>query len=496
MSKRKNASPVLLGLALVALLTAGGLYLSRSGESSASQALDNAKSSQKLQSLAELDGKAPSHRNLNVQTWNTAEGAKVLFVEARELPMFDMRLIFAAGSSQDGNTSGLALLTNAMLNEGVPGKDVGAIAQGFESLGADIGNGAYKDMAVVSLRSLSAVDKRKPALELFAEVVGKPTFPADSLARIKNQLLAGFEYQKQNPGKLASLELMQRLYGSHPYAHASEGNAKSVPGISLAQLQAFHAKAYTAGNVVIALVGDLSRSDAEAIAAQVSAALPKGPALAKVEQPTEPKASIGHIEFPSSQTNLLLAQLGIDRDDPDYAAVSLGNQILGGGGFGTRLMSEVREKRGLTYGVYSGFSPMQARGPFMINLQTRAEMSEGTLKLVQDVFADYLKNGPTQKELDDAKRELAGSFPLSTASNADIVGQLGAMGFYNLPLSYLEDFMRQSQALTVEQVKAAMNKHLGVDKMVIVSAGPTVAQKPLPPPTDKPAEQPLGVPEH
>ncbi|MGC5699450.1 insulinase family protein [Pseudomonas sp. NFXW11] len=496
MSKRKNASPILLGLALVALLSAGGLYLSRSGESNASQALDNAKSSQKLQSLAELDGKEPSHRSLNVQTWSTAEGAKVLFVEARELPMFDMRLIFAAGSSQDGNVSGLALLTNAMLNEGVAGKDVGAIARGFESLGADIGNGAYKDMAVVSLRSLSAVDKRQPALKLFAEVVGKPTFPADSLARIKNQLLAGFEYQKQNPGKLASLELMQRLYGNHPYAHASEGNAKSVPAITLAQLQAFHAKAYTAGNVVIALVGDLSRSDAEAIAAQVSAALPKGPALAKIEQPSEPKASIGHIEFPSSQTNLLLAQLGIDRDDPDYAAVSLGNQILGGGGFGTRLMSEVREKRGLTYGVYSGFTPMQARGPFMINLQTRAEMSEGTLKLVQDVFADYLKNGPTQKELDDAKRELAGSFPLSTASNADIVGQLGAMGFYNLPLSYLEDFMRQSQALTVEQVKAAMNKHLGVDKMVIVSAGPTVAQKPLPPPTDKPAEQPLGVPEH
>ncbi|WP_377706870.1 M16 family metallopeptidase [Pseudomonas protegens] len=496
MSKRKNASPVLLGLALVALLTAGGLYLSRSGESNASQALDNAKTRQKLQSLAELDGKAPSHRNLNVQTWSTAEGAKVLFVEARELPMFDLRLIFAAGSSQDGNAPGVALLTNAMLNEGVAGKDVGAIAQGFEGLGADFGNGAYKDMAVASLRSLSAVDKREPALKLFAEVVGKPTFPADSLARIKNQMLAGFEYQKQNPGKLASLELMKRLYGTHPYAHASDGDAKSIPPITLAQLKAFHAKAYAAGNVVIALVGDLSRSDAEAIAAQVSAALPKGPALAKIEQPAEPKASIGHIEFPSSQTSLMLAQLGIDRDDPDYAAVSLGNQILGGGGFGTRLMSEVREKRGLTYGVYSGFTPMQARGPFMINLQTRAEMSEGTLKLVQDVFAEYLKNGPTQKELDDAKRELAGSFPLSTASNADIVGQLGAMGFYNLPLSYLEDFMRQSQELTVEQVKAAMNKHLSVDKMVIVSAGPTVAQKPLPPPTDKPAEQPLGVPEH
>ncbi|PMY35512.1 peptidase M16 [Pseudomonas sp. GW456-L14] len=496
MSKRKSASPVLLGLALVALITAAGLYLLRADPSDASQALDKAKSSQKLQSLTELDGKAPSRRSLDIKTWSTAEGAKVLFVEAHELPMFDMRLTFAAGSSQDGDAPGLAMLTNAMLNEGVAGKDVGAIAEGFEGLGADFGNGAYKDMAIASLRSLSAPDKRAPALLLFADVVGKPTFPADSLARIKNQMLAGFEYQKQNPGKLASLELMKRLYGSHPYAHSSDGTAQSVPPISLAQLRAFHAKAYAAGNVVIALVGDLSRSDAEAIAAQISAALPKGPALAKIPQPSEPQASIGHIEYPSSQTSLLLAQLGIDRDDPDYAALSLGNQILGGGGFGTRLMSEVREKRGLTYGVYSGFSPMQARGPFMINLQTRAEMSEGTLKLVQDVLADYLKTGPTQKELDDAKRELAGSFPLSTASNADIVGQLGAIGFYNLPLSYLEDFMQQSQSLTVEQVRDVLNKHLGADKMVIVTAGPTVPQKPLPAPTDKPAEQPLGVPEH
>src|SRR5471032_1631374 len=362
----------------LALIGATAFYLSPSADSKASEALDKAKSGQKLQSLAELDGKAPGHRSMNVQTWNTAEGAKVMFVAALELPMFDMRLIFAAGSSQDGNAPGLALLTNAMLNEGVAGKDVGAIAQGFEGLGADFGNGAYKDMAIASLRSLSAVDKREPALKLFSEVIGKPTFPADSFARIKNQMLAGFEYQKQNPGKLAGLELMKRLYGDHPYATSNDGTAKSVPAITLAQLRAFHEKAYAAGNVVIAMVGDLSRAEAEAIAAQVSSALPKGPALAKIAQPTEPKASINHIEFPSKQTNLMLAQLGIDRDDPDYAALSMGNQILGGGGFGTRLMSEVREKRGLSYGVYSGFTPMQTRGPFMINLQTRAEMSEGT----------------------------------------------------------------------------------------------------------------------
>ncbi|WP_134676415.1 M16 family metallopeptidase [Ectopseudomonas khazarica] len=448
----------------------------------------------KLRSLAALDNQAPTRRTLDIQTWNTAQGAKVLFVEAHELPMFDLRLTFAAGSSQDGDVPGLAALTNAMLNEGVPGKDVGAIAAGFEGLGADFGNGSYRDMAVASLRSLSAREQREPALALFSQVLGKPTFPADSLARIKNQLLAGFEYQKQNPGKLASLELFEHLYGKHPYAHPSDGTPQSVPAITRQQLQAFHARAYTPGNAVIALVGDLSRSEAEAIASQVSAALPQGPALAAIAQPQTPKPGSSHIEYPSNQTHLMLAQLGIDRRDPDYAALYLGNQIFGGGGFGTRLMSEVREKRGLTYGVYSGFSAMQARGPFMINLQTRAELSEGTLALVKQLLTDYLREGPTQQELDNAKRELAGSFPLSTASNADIVGQLASMGFYDLPLSYLDDFMRDVQGLTTEQVKAAMARHLDPAALVVVTAGPTVAQKELPPPTERPSELPSTVP--
>ncbi len=507
MSERNGLRYGLLGLSLLVLLAVLVFVISRpaqaptepvSSEPAATQpaTATAAKTEGHLESLAALEGQAPSHRAIDIQTWKTAEGAKVLFVEAHQLPMFDLRLTFAAGSSQDGDMPGLAMMTNAMLNEGIAGKDVSAIAAGFEDLGADFGNGAYRDMAVASLRSLTAADKREPALKLFTEVLGKPTFPADSLARIRNQVLAGFEYQKQNPGRLAGLELFKQLYGTHPYAHSSDGDATSIPRVTVAHMQAFHRKAYAAGNVVIALVGDLSRADAEAMAAQVSAALPKGPALPKVPQPSEPKAGLTHIEFPSKQTTLMLAQMGIDRAEPDYAALFLGNQILGGGGFGTRLMDQVREKRGLTYGISSGFTAMQARGPFMISLQTRAEQSEGALKLVQDILRDYVANGPTQKEVDDAKRELAGSFPLSTASNGDIVSQLGAIGFYDLSLTYLEDFMQQVQALDVAKVKAAMAKHLNADALVIVTAGPTVPQKPLPPPTDHPAEPALGVPEH
>ncbi len=175
MSKPKGSRFTLPGLALIVAVGSFGLPLLGLSSAQAGQALEEAKSGHKLQSLSELDDKAPARRSLNVQTWNTAEGARVLFVEAHELPMFDLRLTFAAGSSQDGKTPGLATLTNAMLNEGVAGKDVGAIAQGFEGLGADFGNGSYKDMAIASLRSLSAADKREPALKLFAQVVGKPT---------------------------------------------------------------------------------------------------------------------------------------------------------------------------------------------------------------------------------------------------------------------------------------------------------------------------------
>lgn len=493
MSERNGLRYGLLGLALLILLALLALVINRADTPSEPSPTAESNS---IESLAALGDQAPSRRDLKIQTWQTAEGAKVLFVEARELPMFDLQLTFAAGSSHDDGVPGLAMLTNAMLNEGVPGKDVGAIAAGFENLGANFGNGAFRDMAIASLRSLSAAEQREPAMQLFNQVLGQPTFPEDSLARIKNQLLAGFEYQKQNPGKLAGLALFERLYGKHPYAHPSDGNAESIPAISRAQLQAFHAKAYGASNAIIALVGDLSRSDAEALASQVSAALPKGPALPRIAQPEEPKPGLQHIEFSSTQTHLMIAQLGIDRRDPDYAALYLGNQVFGGGGFGTRLMTEVREKRGLTYGVYSGFSAMQARGPFMINLQTRAELSDGTLQLVKSMLADFIKNGPTEQELNNAKRELAGSFPLSTASNAAIVGQLGSMGFYDLPLSYLEDFMRDVQALSVEQVKAAMAKHLNPDALVIVTAGPSVAQKELPPPSDTPTEQPSAAPEH
>ena len=447
---------------------------------------------QRISSLAALSTQSPVTRTLNIQEWHTAAGTKVLFMAAPELPMFDLRLTFAAGSSKDQQSYGLASLTSAMLNEGTGTLDAGQIAARFEDLGAEFSSGSYRDMAVVSLRSLSDAKLSTPALELFSQVAAQPSFPEDSLARIKNQLLAGFEYEKQNPGKLASLALFTQLYGEHPYAHASAGTAVSVPTLTREQLQTFHRSYYSAENAQIALVGDLSVEQAKAISEQVSAQLPRAAAAAITPEPTQGSASNHHIEFPSTQTHIVLAQLGVKRGDPDYPALFLGNQILGGGGFGTRLMEEVREKRGLTYGIYSNFSPMQATGPFMINVQTRAQLSAATLQLVQDLLRDYIANGPTAVELANAKRESLGSFPLTAASNSAIVGQLAAIGFYNMPLTWMSDFMQDLQKLSVADVHAAFQRHLNPEQLVIVTAGPTVEQLPLPEPVER-SGQPVAM---
>jgi len=473
----------------------------------------------KLQSLAALrELPPPTTWPMDILQWRTGNGARVLFVYSPQVDLLDVRLIFAAGSSRDKqDKAGLALLTNALLGEGAEDKDATAIAQAFDRLGAEFSTSAYRDMAIVSLRSISpypeyfspggalGADFRntrlKHSIALLTEVLGQPSFPEDALIRIKNQLLAGFEQDKQNPGKQAGTLLFERLYGAHPYGHPREGTAQTIARIGTDDVRDFYQRAYNASNAVIVMVGYLPSSPemsvleiAKAMSEQIASALPKGEALAELPAPTEPAAGRSHIEYPSQQTHLLLASLGIKRSDPDYAALYLGNQILGGG-FGSRLTEEVREKRGLTYGIYSGFTPMAAKGPFIISAQTKAQQSEGTLKLIQQILADFIASGPTEAELAAAKRELSGSYPLTLMSNADIAGQLGAIGFYNLPLNQLELFMQQIQQVTADDIKAAFARHLNAEKLVIVSAGPTVEQQPLPPPTER-QERVMPVSEH
>ena len=214
------------------------------------------------------------------------------------------------------------------------------------------------------------------------------------------------------------------------------------------------------------------RRQAQAIAEQLTAALPKSPlppALPAVELPQQ--AQEQRIAHPASQSHILVGYPGVRRGDPDYFPLYVGNYILGGGGFVSRLTSEVREKRGLVYSVYSYFMPMAVEGPFQIGLQTKKEQGEEALKVVRDTLQRFMEKGVTEDELKAAKQNLIGGFPLRLDSNAKILDYLAVIGFYKLPLSYLEDFNKEVEKVTAAQIKEAFNRRIHPDQMVTVVVG-------------------------
>jgi len=436
----------------------------------------------KLESVKHLHAvPAGAARHFDVQTWTTANGANVYFVHADELPMLDVHLTFDAGAARDGSLPGLAMLTSAMLNEGTPTRDTTQIAAAFESLGAQFHQGSYRDMGVADLRVLTDPRFLTPALDVMTDVVAHPTFPADSWQRVYRSAQLELEEQAQSPSGQAGLLFFKDLYGSHPYGIPPSGTTASLPKITLDDLKQFHHQYYVAANMKIALVGDISTGQAHAISEQISGSLPAGsPAPALPEVPALQHAVTDHLEFPSQQTHIILGEPGVTRSDPDYYALVVGNDILGGGGFGSLLTQEIREKRGLSYGVSSGFSPMRVQGPFEISLSTRTDQADQALKIARDVLQSFLDNGPSQRQVDDTIANMVGNYPLDQASNDSIVGNLGMIGFYGLPLDYTEQFIQHVQKVTPDEIRAAFRRHVHPDRMVLITVGKQAVVKQAP----------------
>ncbi|OUS24400.1 hypothetical protein A9Q99_24620 [Gammaproteobacteria bacterium 45_16_T64] len=426
-----------------------------------------------LSSLKIIEKATAKSHNIDIQSWNTTKGAQVLFVEAPEVPMLDVRLVFNAGGARDPKTlPGLALLTNGMITEGSTTHNVDELAAHFESLGAVLDNGSYRDMATISLRTLSDPQLRQQALDVFYGVVSAPSFPEGSFQRLIKQLTLGLEHEKQNPKKLVSREFYQQLYATHPYGHRIQGTAASLKEITIKDLQAFYANYYVSSNLVIAITGDIQRADAESIANIIDERLQQGsPAPRLPTPPTLTKDQQHFIEFPSSQSHVLMGALGIQRGDDRWYSLVLGNEILGGGGFTSRLNQTIRQEKGLVYSVYSYFSPMAVTGPFMMGLQTKNESRDEATTLMHSILTEFATKGPTEQELQDARKHLLGNFPLNIASNSRIVNYLGLIGFYNLPLTYLENYPKQLEKVTVESIKAAFTKTLDSEKLITIALG-------------------------
>ncbi|MDX8379759.1 MAG: pitrilysin family protein [Gallionella sp.] len=417
-----------------------------------------------------------------IQHWQSASGAKVLFVENHDIPMLDVAVNVPAGSAYD-RKSGVASMTHNLLDLGAKGLSEDAIASGLADIGAQLGGSIDQDRASVTLRTLSS--EREPALAIMARVLQHPTFNADILTREKTRLIAALKEAQTRPEYRASRLFQKALYGTHPYAQPVAGEVASVETITTGNLQDFYRAHYNAKRAVVAIMGDVTRAKAERIALQLTSQLP-----VSTEQFIIPavnmqiKASEQRIAHPASQSHLLIGVPGMSRTDPDYFPLYVGNYILGGGGFVSRLMNEVREKRGLAYSVYSYFMPLKLPGPFQIGLQTKKSQANEALALVRKTLKNFVAHGPTAKELHAAKQNIVGGFPLRINSNRKILAYLSVIGFYDLPYRYLNDFQGRVERVTLAQIRDAFKRHIHPDAMATVMVGA---------PEDKPAAALTGA---
>lgn len=411
-----------------------------------------------------------AHAGVEIQHWQTTQGAKVYFVASPTLPMLDIQIDLPVGSAHDpAGKAGVAALTYGLLDSGAGAMDEEEIADKVADLAIVIGGSADSDRTSITLRTLSDAPQLKGALSLLGTLLSQPSFPETVLKREKARSIAALEEAETRPDAQASRRFTAALYGSHPYGLQS--TPASVAAITRDDLLAFHQSHYGAKGAVISLIGAISRSEAESIANQIAAALPAKTEPLTLPPVSAPAASIARIAHPSAQAHIFIGMPAVKRSDPDYYALLVGNYALGGGGFVSRLMKEVREKRGYAYSVYSYFAPKKLEGPFQIGLQTKVEQTDAALKTVNEVLDGYLKAGITETELKAAKQNIVDGLALRIDSNAKLLNYLSAIGFYDLPLNYIDDYPRLINSITAQQVRDAFANHVSKDHLVTVIVG-------------------------
>ncbi|WP_321325944.1 pitrilysin family protein [Thiomicrorhabdus sp.] len=408
---------------------------------------------------------------VHIESWHTDNGAKVMYVQAKQLPMLDIEMTFDAGSARDGDVWGLASMTSNLLGTSTSKLNEEQVSETFNNIGAQIGSNVSRDNASVSLRTLTRPKIMKTALDNFAKLVSDSQFKQAIFEREMQRLKIGLKQNTVKPQVMSNEALWKALYGNHPYAHPVSGTLTSVDKITLDEIKTFYKKYYVASNAVIAIVGNVDKAQAKAIANQLTKNLPIGSKPPGLVNPTkEPKQQIIKINFDSTQTYYSLAQLGIERGNPDYVPLFVGNHLLGGAGFGSLLMDEVREKRGLVYSVYSYFAPQKVTGPFIIGLSTKNATANQADKVVRETLDGFLKDF-SDKKLQAIKDNLIGGFPLRADNNGKILGYISMIGFYGLPLDYLDEFPKQIAKVTKQDILQAWKKHIHPKKMVEIMVG-------------------------
>ncbi len=416
---------------------------------------------------------------LPIQRTQLASGAQVYVVSSMAIPMVDVQIEFDAGGRRDpAGLAGLASVTSGHFSKGVlasGGKaalDENQLGEAWADLGASFGASAGDDRMSFSLRSLTYPDLLGKAVALAAQQLAAPAFPAALWLRDAERISASIKEANTKPATIANRRFNSAVYGSHPYGN--ELTEESLRRITVPAMQNFYTSHVRACRAKISIVGAVSLADAAQIATQFLAGLPQTgcDALPTVTE-VQPLAAAQNINVPfdSAQAHVMIGQSGYKRSDPDFFALLLGNHILGGGGFTSLLTQEVREKRGLSYSVYSYFSPGLHAGAFAIGLQTRPDQAVQAVQVSKDVLTRFVKDGPSKQELQAAKDNLIGGFALRIDSNRKLLDNVANIAWVNLPLDYLDNWTQRIDKISTTDIQAALQRKLQPEKMVTVVVG-------------------------
>jgi zinc protease len=416
---------------------------------------------------------------VQIQQWTHSSGAKVYLGESPAIPMVDVLIEWDAGSRRDPAAQmGLAAAAANMLNKGVAAQggaaalDENAVGEAWADLGASFNASASSDRFSASLRSLTYPDLLDKAAALAARMLSAPAWNEPIWLRERERWAAGIKEANTRPATIANRTFGQAVYGRHPYGY--EPTEASLSAISVAAMQAFYARHIAACNAKVNIVGALNRAQADALVSRLlqglakttCSELPLVPEVAALSAPQEQR-----LPFDAAQAHVLIGQPGHKRVDPDFFPIMVGNYVLGGGGFVSRLSTEVREKRGLSYSVYSYFSPGMHAGAFTIGLQTRPDQVNAALKVSREVLGNFVANGPTNAEVQAAKDFLINGFALRLDSNRKLLDNIANISWNNLPLNYLDTWTQQIEKVTAADIKAAFARKLQPERMVTVVVG-------------------------
>lgn len=399
-------------------------------------------------------------------------GMVLLLAEKHEIPMVTVSMaIEAGGVVEPPEKPGLASLTAALLTQGTARRSASQISREIDFIGGSLSVSGGDDYASAGLRVLKK--DLKTGFDLLADVLMHPAFDQKEIDRKVKETLASIRSQKDEPEVIAGEAFTKAVFGAHPYGRTNEDVAAYLPKLTRQDLVDFHTRRYGPNDVIIAVVGDVSEKEIVALlnekfkgwkpAERTSRGREKPPVIGSVV--------VRKIDKKITQANIAMGHVGISRENPDFYTVMIMNYILGGGGFSSRLMDNIRDNRGLAYDVHSSFSAQKEPGPFRVWVQTKNESAN---QAIEEIFKELkrIRTEPvTDRELADAKAYLTGSFPLRMDTYAKIAGMMTSIELYKLGLDYPRKYPEIVNAVTKEDILRAAKRYLDPEKIVIVVLG-------------------------